>query len=151
MCSWYISRLSIKSIPHADIRMCVQRRADEVERRFSDVDATALTLTQELESARADLHSTQESAEQLSSLKSQLDDITTDRDAQKSGKEAAEEEARELRQAVQESEAEVKSMKKEAKTAHASIDSLSQEASRLSTACQESADRSTGMLLIPLQ
>ena len=39
----------------------------------------------------------------------------------------------------------MKSIKEEAKGAHASLDSISQEADRLSTACQQAADRNTGL------
>lgn len=77
-------------------------------------------------------------------MQKELENITADRDTQRSAREAAEEEARELQQAVQKKEDEIRGFKKEAKSAHASLDNISQEANRLSSACQEAADKNKG-------
>ena len=147
--------------------------AQEMETAQSELASKASTLSEELEATRTDLQAAQESVEQLTIVRTQLQNVATDRDAQKLAKQQAEEEVQELksakeaaevevqelrsakgetdseveelRQSVQEKDIEIKSIKKEAKGAHASLDSISQEADRLSTACQQAADRSSGV------
>jgi len=133
-----------KSAAAADLTACIQRRAEELEQSSYDIQREATTLTQDLESSRDELQFAQSSAAQFSTVQNELENVTADRDTQRSAREAAEEEARELRQAVQNKEDEMRGIKKEAKSAHASLDSISQEANRLSSACQEAADKNKG-------
>ncbi len=139
-----LSKCASKSAAASDLTSCLQRRAEVLEQSSYDIQREATTLTQDLESTQDELQAAQSSAAQLSTVQNELETITADRDTQRSAREASEEEARELRQAVQKKDDEMKGIKKEAKSAHASLDSISQEANRLSSACQEAADKNKG-------
>ena len=139
-----LSKCAAKSVAAAESTACIQRRAEELEHSSYDIQREAKTLTQDLESTQDELQAAQSSAAQLSTVQNELENITADRDTQRSARAAAEEEARELRQAVQKKDDEMKGIKKEAKSAHASLDTISQEANRLSSACQEAADKNKG-------
>ncbi len=139
-----LSMCASKSVAASDLTSCLQRRTEVLEQSSYDIQREATTLTQNLQSTQDELQAAQSSAAQLTTVQSELETITADRDTQRSAREASEEEARELRQAVQKKEDEMKGIQKEAKSAHASLDTISQEANRLSSACQEAADKNKG-------
>ena len=139
-----LSKCAAESAAAADLTACIQRRTEELEQSRYDIQREATTLTQDLESTQDELQAAQSSAAQLSTVQKELENVAGDRDTHRSAREAAEEEARELRQAVQKKEDEMRGIKREAKSAHASLDTIGQEANRLSSACQQAADKNKG-------